>query len=116
MGVSSVSSILSSAGSMRRGCIKSLAFPRDQTVLLRSDLRDDHASTLARIAAFVGIGVFPDTGLKREFVRATEFARSEPSMADRVLIAKHVGADLQAFARLTTIDVTGWPTYRAITS
>jgi hypothetical protein len=45
-------------------------FPLKQILFLRSkDLWDDHVTTLARIAAFLDIPLFPDTGAKREQIR-----------------------------------------------
>ena len=60
-------------------------FPRDQLLFLRADdLRDDHVATLTRIAAFLGIAAFPDTGPKREHcVKMSDVCRSRPPTIER---------------------------------
>ena len=88
-------------------------FPRDQLLFLRADdLRDDHVATLTRIAAFLGIAAFPDTGPKREHMRENVGRLSEPTSDDRALVAALVHDDLTDFARLTGLDVSRWPTMR----
>ncbi|MGA8758990.1 MAG: sulfotransferase [Stellaceae bacterium] len=86
-------------------------FPRDQVLFLRSeDLRDDHGPTLARIAAFLGIAPFPDNGPKREMIRPAVALLSVPTEADRALVADLVRDDMRAFAALTGLDISSWPT------
>jgi arylsulfatase A-like enzyme len=85
-------------------------FPRSQLLFLRAeDLRDDRVATLARIAAFLGIASFPDTGPKREHMGLnTEYPR--PTADDQALVAALVRDDLTDFARLTGLDISHWPT------
>ncbi len=84
-------------------------FPREQLLFLRSeDLRDNHVATLARISDFLGIDPFPDGGPKREHTRADIDFPSEPTEADRRLVADFVRDDLREFAALTGLDVSGW--------
>ena len=87
-------------------------FPREQALFLRSaDLRDDHVATLARIASFLGIAPFPNTGPKREHVRRPDIAfPSVPTDADRAHIAGIVRDDIGKFSIMTGLDVTDWPT------
>jgi arylsulfatase A-like enzyme len=88
-------------------------FPRDQVLFMRAeDLRDDHVATLARIAGFLGIAAFPETGPKREHVREYVGHLTEPTSDDRALFAALVRDDLTDFARLTGLDVSRWPTMR----
>jgi hypothetical protein len=97
-----------------------LHFSRDQMLFLRSqDLRDDHIGTLARVARFLGIASFPDTGPKRVNGRSDIFRRSRapfpPSFrlateADKQFIASLVRDDVREFSALTGLDVSDWPT------
>jgi Sulfotransferase domain len=85
-------------------------FPLKQVLFLRSkDLWDDHVATLARIAAFLGISPFPDTGAKREFVRPDVPFPSVPTEADRALVADLVRNDVREFAAFTNLGVSDWP-------
>lgn len=88
-------------------------FPREQLLFLRSeDLRDNHVDTLARIAAFLGVSPFPDTGPKREHMRRDVDFPSARTETDRAFVAHLVRDDLQEFATLTGLDVSGWSTMR----
>jgi hypothetical protein len=88
-------------------------FPRESVLFLKSnDLRNNHRVTLARIAAFLDITPFPDTGPKREHVRPQIALPSVPSEADRLLITHAVRDDLQDFAVLTGLDISDWATMR----
>jgi arylsulfatase A-like enzyme len=86
-------------------------FPQEQLLFLRSeDLLNDHVATLARIAAFLGIAPFPDTGPKFENMRQNASFPSEPTEEDRALVAALLGDDLRDFTRLTGLDISRWPT------
>lgn len=88
-------------------------FPREQLLFLRSrDLWNEHVGTLARISSFLGISTFPDTGPKRELPQARGPFPSEPSVADRTLIAGLVHEQIREFAVLTGLDVSDWPVTR----
>jgi hypothetical protein len=88
-------------------------FPRDQVLFLWSeDLHDDHVATLARIAAFLGITSFPDNSPKREQISPEVPLSSVPTEADRALVTDLVRDDMPAFAALTGLDVSGWPTMK----
>lgn len=84
-------------------------FPPEQMLLLRSeDLADDHAATLARIAQFLGVRPFPDGPPKREHTRHTRYDGLSMTAQDRRLLADLYAPDLDAFARLTGLDVGHW--------
>jgi Sulfotransferase domain len=86
-------------------------FPRDQLLFVRSqDLYCDHIGTLKRIANFLGIGEFPNTGPKRENVRPEMFRNSVPDQDDKAHVAELLGENVRAFSALTGLDVSGWPT------
>ena len=86
-------------------------FPREQLLFLRAeDLLDDHLATLARIAAFLGIAPFPDTGPKLENRRPDIGYPSEPTGEDRALVAGLLGDDLRHFSSLSGLDVSRWAT------
>jgi hypothetical protein len=88
-------------------------FPRANLLFLDSrDLMNHHRATLTRIATFLDIAPFPDTGPKREHVRPKIPPLSAPSEADRLLIADFVRDDLRDFAALTNLDISDWPTMR----
>lgn len=85
-------------------------FPPEQLLFLRSDdLRDDHARTLDRIADFLDIAPFSDTGRKLEHARPDVSYPSMPTEADRRLVADLVREDLTRFAALTGININDWP-------
>jgi Sulfotransferase family len=89
-------------------------FAREQVLFLRSeDLRDNRMATLNRIAAFLGVGPFPDSGPKRANSRLNVFLSSEPTEADRALVAGIVEGDLRMFSKLTGLDVSNWPSASA---
>jgi hypothetical protein len=72
-------------------------------LFLRSeDLLSDRRATLARIASFLGIASFPDSGEKREHVRPDVAVPSVPTEADRKLIADELQDDLRRFAGHST--------------
>lgn len=84
-------------------------FPTEQLLFLRSDdLRDDHVRTLDRIADFLDIAPFPDTGQKLEHPRPDISYPSMPTDADRQLVADLVREDLTRFAALTGINIDDW--------
>jgi Sulfotransferase domain len=86
-------------------------FPRDQLLFMRSqDLYCDHIGTLKRIANFLGIDEFPNTGPKRENVRPEKFRYSAPTRDDKAHVAELLGENVRAFSALTGLDVSGWPT------
>lgn len=88
-------------------------FPREQVLFLRAeDVRDDHAATLARIADFLGISSFPDTGPKREHKESWIGLPSQKTNADKAYVASLVGDDLMRFADLTGLDVSDWTVAR----
>jgi len=85
-------------------------FPREQLLFLRSeDLRDDHVGTLARIADFLGIARFPDTGPKREYRRPAILEGLTPTAADLALVSGEIREDLLEFQSLTGLDISAWP-------
>ena len=88
-------------------------FPVEQVLFLRSeDLRDNHVATLARIAKFLGLSPFPDTGPKRVHIGPDATILSMPTEADRALIAGFVRDDLRDFAKLTDLDISAWSMMR----
>jgi len=90
-------------------------FPREQVLFLLShNLRDHHSSTLARIAAFLNISPFPETGPKREHAHPDIALPSTVTKEDRALIAGLVRDDVRAFARLTGLDVNDWKTMKEV--
>lgn len=100
------------AGQVRRAL---KLFPRKQVLFLRSqDLFDDHKVTLARIATFLKISPFPDTGPKRENPRPGipfPFPASA-SREDRRFLVGLFRDDIRAFASLTKLDVRDWLTMK----
>jgi hypothetical protein len=94
-------------------------FPREQVLFLRSqDLLNHHHTTLARIAAFLNISRFPETGPKHEYPK-DEYLQPHiplPSNAirreDRAFLADIFRDDVRAFARLTELDVADWTTMK----
>lgn len=104
---------------VERGCYADqvrralLQFPSSGLLFLRSeDLLSDRRATLARIASFLGIAPFPDSGEKRERVRPDIAVPSAPTEADRKLVADELQDDLRQFAGLSGLDISGWPTMR----
>ena len=92
-------------------------FPREQLLFLRSeDLRDKHTETLDRIARFLGITRFPDTGVKTENARPAAGYPSSATAADRALVAEFVSEDLRNFATLTGLGIDHWPCRTRITT
>jgi hypothetical protein len=90
-------------------------FPREQVLFLRSqDLLDHHPAALARIAEFLNIPPFPETGPKREHPRPDIQLPSKVTDEDRAYFAELVREDVCTFAQLTGIDVTDWPTMREV--
>jgi len=88
-------------------------FPRENILFLRSqDFWHDHRTTLGRIADFLSIAPFPDTGPKRDYVRPDAAWPSPPTEADRLLFADFLHDDLSDFAALTGLDISEWPTFR----
>jgi hypothetical protein len=86
-------------------------FPRGQLLFMRSqDLYRDHISALKRIAAFLGIEEFPNTGPKRHHVRPEMFRHSAPAKEDKAYVAQLLGENVHAFSTLTGLDVSRWPT------
>ena len=89
-------------------------FPREQLLFLRSDdLRDHHRETLNSIAVFLGISPFPDTGPKRERTQPSRAWPTEPTVADRQLVADFVRGDLLQLRALTGINTSQWPSAQA---
>jgi hypothetical protein len=88
-------------------------FPSEQVLFLRSqDLLNYHTNTLARIAAFLEIPPFPETGPKREFQQPDIPLPSGFTREDRAFVADFVRDDIRDFAHLTGIDVHDWPTMK----
>jgi hypothetical protein len=88
-------------------------FPREQLLFLRSqDLLDDHVATLARIASFLGVAPFPDTGPKRERMRPAVSYPSVPTEADKELAVSLFRGDVREFSALTGLKVSDWQTMR----
>jgi hypothetical protein len=86
-------------------------FSRDQMLFLRSqDLYRDHPGTLKRIADFLRIADFPDTGPKREHRRPERFRFTAPDKADKTHVAELLRENVRAFSALTGLDVSDWPT------
>jgi hypothetical protein len=85
-------------------------FPADQLLFLRSqDLARDPETTLARIAAFLGLSSFPPMAAKREFERPQRIWPCHPSEADNALISSLLEREMGAFESLTDLDVSDWP-------
>ncbi|QRG04804.1 sulfotransferase [Xanthobacter dioxanivorans] len=80
-------------------------FPRRQVLMLRKeDLANDHAATLARVFAFLGL-----PPAKIEPCRIFEGAASEaPAPQDVAYLAATYAADLARFALLTGLPVSAW--------
>lgn len=90
-------------------------FPRTQVLFLRSqDLLDHHPDTLTRIAEFLGIPRFPETGPKREHPRPDIQLPSKVTDDDLAYFAALVRDEICTFAQLTGIDVTDWRTMRGV--
>jgi Sulfotransferase domain len=88
-------------------------FPREQVLFLRSqDLLDGYYITLARIATFLNISPFPDTGPKRENQRPDIPFPAMVTREDREFLAGLFRDDIQAFASLTGLDVHDWLTMK----
>jgi len=88
-------------------------FPSEQVLFLRSqDLLHHHKNTLARIAAFLDIPPFPETGPKREFQQPEIPLPSGFTREDRAFVADFVRDDIRDFAHLTRIDIHDWPTMK----
>jgi len=86
-------------------------FPAGQILPLTStDLADDPAGTLARIAGFLGIGRFPDTAPRRAHATPEAPGLPGPSEDDRAYLATLYRDDLARFAHLSGLDVGCWPT------
>jgi arylsulfatase A-like enzyme len=89
-------------------------FPKGQVLFLNStDLWRDHVTTLASIAAFLGIDPFPQTGAKHEHESKIDDLPSARREEDRAYIADLVAKDTQTFAGLTGIDISDWPVMQA---
>lgn len=85
-------------------------FPADQLLFLRSqDLARDPQTTLARIAAFLGLSSFPPMAAKRAFERPRRIWPCHPSAADNALISSLLAREVDTFADLTGLDVSDWP-------
>jgi hypothetical protein len=65
---------------------------------------------LRRIADFLGIAPFPDTGPKREHPRLDAAYPATPTPADFAHIANLLAADLREFSSLTGLDISSWRT------
>lgn len=90
-------------------------FPREQVLFLRSqDLLDRHPAALARIAEFLDIPPFPETGPKREHPRPDIQLPSSATHEDLAYFAELVRDDVCTFAQLTGLDVTDWSTMREV--
>jgi hypothetical protein len=81
-------------------------FPREQTLVLRSDkLRSDPEATLASVAAFLGVGAFP-AGVERE-VFALPY--SQPmSREARGFLARAYVDEIPALEAMLGWDLSGW--------
>lgn len=90
-------------------------FPRTQVLFLRSrDLLDHHALTLSRIAAFLDIEPFPETGPKREHRRPAIDFPSRVTDEDLAYAASLFCDDIGNFSRLAEIDVADWRTAKGL--
>jgi hypothetical protein len=88
-------------------------FPREQILFLRSqDLLDHHNTTLARIAEFLNISPFPETGPKHEYPQPDIPSSLSATSEDRAFLADIFRDDVRAFARLTGLDVSDWTTMK----
>jgi len=89
-------------------------FPREQVLFLRSqDLLNHHRTTLARIAAFLNISPFPETGPKHEYLQPhIPLPSNAIRREDQAFLADIFRDDVQAFARLTELDVADWSTMK----
>lgn len=84
-------------------------FGRDQLLLLRSeDLKREPEDVLDRVTAFLGLPPFPEPPRRRELNVAAE--ASAPPEADADHLAAVYRDDLTRFAKLSGLDVSGWPT------
>ncbi|MFG1421102.1 sulfotransferase domain-containing protein [Roseixanthobacter liquoris] len=92
-------------------------FPAEQLLFLRSqDLAEDQDATLARVASFLGLNGFPPMAAKRACERPKMTWPCHPSEADHALISGLLAQELEAFADLTGIDVSGWPAMKPASS
>jgi hypothetical protein len=84
-------------------------FPREQILFLRSeDLLRDHRATLGKIAEFLAVSPFPDSGPKREHQRDPLSLETSPTRADRALMREFFAEDLIEFTQLTGLDAAHW--------
>ncbi|MFG1397737.1 sulfotransferase [Roseixanthobacter pseudopolyaromaticivorans] len=84
-------------------------FPAGQLLFLRSrDLAHDQHATLARIASFLGLAPFPIMTPKRACVRPARAWPCYPTQADHALLSRLLRPEVEAFAELTGLDVSGW--------
>jgi hypothetical protein len=89
------------------------AFPRNQVLFLRTeDFWADHRATLAKLAAFLGIPPFRDTGPKHKLRGGNANIAATRTEADRAYVAGLLQDDVREFASLTGLDISDWPVMR----
>lgn len=89
-----------------------IAFPCSRMLFLNSsDLRDNHAMTMRKVAEFIGVD--PErfrSGPVLARVRKPDEERSVLSHADRMYLRELYLGDLEKFAAMTGLDIGAWPT------
>ena len=84
-------------------------FPREQVLFLRAgDLATDPEGTLARVTRFIGVSPYGAVNPLTEHVGSRAF---EPvSETDIAYLCDLFRADLEEFSKLSTLDLSDWPT------
>jgi len=83
-------------------------FPASQILNLRSeDLFRDHMATLGRVAEFLQIAPFAPVEAKHEMKRARREGE-RPSRADFDFVASRLEGEMEEFAALSGLDLSGW--------
>lgn len=86
-------------------------FPRDQILFLRSsDLAADPAATLGKIAEFLDLEPFPQLAARNDRAMPDIEYPSRLTEEDAEFLADIYRDDIEAFAKLSGLDVSDWPT------
>lgn len=84
-------------------------FPETQILNLRSeDLFGNHMATLGRVAAFLGVAPFAPVEAKHEMKRRGRGGDERPSRADFDFVASRLAGEMEDFAALSGLDISGW--------